>query len=348
MAAALTFGTNLERLVKTPRLYGQAWQVAVDVEFGQIPRPDVESFLRQQPGVSGWTFGNHAEASIAGRPVATIEMTGAEGPVMFPTLLQGRAPRASDEIVLGSKTLARAHRRVGQSVTVAQGDAAPRTMQIVGRAVFPFFGQGEVTPTGLGDGAALLDPGPNPNGFNFFLVSMAPGASEQDDIARLGLNLRASGVCHQECGAVTAQRPADVNNYARVKATPLALAGVLALLAVATVAHLLVTAIRRRRRDLAVLKTLGFLRRQVSATVAWQASIVVGLALLVGLPVGVAAGRWAWLFFGDRLGVAPDPVVPLLPIFVSIPAALAIANAVAAVPGWLAGHLRPGPVLRTE
>jgi hypothetical protein len=349
VAAASTFGTNLVRLVNTPRLYGQAWQVSVDVEFGQIAPRDVETFLRQQPGVSGWTFGNHGDATIAGRHIAAIEITRAEGPAMFPTLLEGRAPQALDEIVLGSKTLAGAHRHVGQTVMVTlQGENTPRTMQVVGRAVFPFFGQGEVTPTGLGDGAALLDPGPNPDGFNFFLVGMVHGPTEQDNIARFARNLRATGVCHQECGAVTAQRPADVNNYARIKATPLALAGVLALLAAATVAHLLVTSIRRRRRDLAVLKTLGFVRRQVSAAVAWQATIVMALALLVGLPVGVAVGRRAWLFFAARLGVAPDIQVPLLPVLLSIPAALAIANAVAVAPGWVAGRLRPAPVLGTD
>jgi hypothetical protein len=349
VAAAFTFGTNMVRMVNTPRLYGQAWQVSVDAQFGKIPERDFETFLRQQRGLSGWTFGNHGDATIAGRHVATIGLTGAEGPAMFPTLLEGRAPEAPDEIVLGSKTLAGAHRQVGQTVKVAlQGENMPRTMQVVGRAVFPFFGQGEVTPTGLGEGAALLDPGPNPDGFNFVLVGMTHGPSEHDNVARFASNLKATGVCHQECAAVTAQRPADVSNYARIKATPLALAGVLALLAVATVAHLLVTSIRRRRRDLAVLKTLGFVRRQVSATVAWQATIVVALALLVGLPVGVAAGRGAWQFFAARLGVAPDLQVPLLPVLLSIPAALAIANAVAAAPGWVAGRLRPALVLRSE
>ena len=197
VAAAFTFGTNLVRLVNTPRLYGQTWQVSVDVGFGQIPQRDVETFLRQQPGVSGWTFGNHGYATIAGRHVATIGITGAEGPAMFPTLLEGRAPQARDEIVLGSKTLAGAHRHVGQTVMVAlQGENTPRTMLVVGRAVFPFFGQGEVTPTGLGDGAALLDPGPNPDGFNFVLVGMVHGSFEHDNIARFARNLRATGVCH--------------------------------------------------------------------------------------------------------------------------------------------------------
>lgn len=177
---------------------------------------------------------------------------------------------------------------------------------------------------------------------------MARGPSERDNIDRFARNLTATGVCHQECHAVTAQRPVDVNNYARIKTTPLALAAVLALLAVATVAHLLVTSIRRRRRDLAVLKSLGFVRRQVSAAVAWQATVVVALALLIGLPVGVAVGREAWRFFATRLGVAPDPELPVLAGLVVIPAALAIANAVAAAPAWVAGRLHPATVLRTE
>jgi hypothetical protein len=351
VAAAFTFGTNLVRLVNTPRLYGQAWQIAVDAQFGKIAQRDVETFLRQQRGVSGWTFGNHGDAIIAGHDVATIGITRAEGPAMFPTLLEGRAPRAPDEIVLGSKTLSRTHRQLGQTVTVAiQGEDTPRTMRVVGRAVFPFFGKGSFTPTGLGDGAAMLDAGSNPGGYNFVLVGMVHGPAENADTARFAQNLKATGQCpaDQGCGAVTTQRPADVNNYARIQGTPRALAGVMALLAVATVTHLLVTSIRRRRRDLAVLKTLGFVRRQVSAAVAWQATIFVALALVVGLPVGVAAGRLTWQFFATRLGVAPDSNVPVLAVLVSIPVALAIANAVAAAPGWVAGRLRPAPVLRTE
>src|SRR5207244_642468 len=104
-----------------------------------------------------------------------------------------------------------------------------------------------------------------------------------------------------------AQRPVDVLNYSRIQATPLALATVLALLAMATVAHLLLTSIRRRRRDLAVLKALGFVRSQVFAAVAWQATTLVGLALLVGLPLGVAAGRWTWQVFAGRLGASAAP-----------------------------------------
>jgi hypothetical protein len=150
------------------------------------------------------------------------------------------------------------------------------------------------------------------------------------------------------CNPATTIRPASILNYARVQGTPLALAAVLALLAVATIAHLLFTSIRRRRRDLAVLKTLGFVRGQVSATVAWQATAVVAISLAVGIPVGVVAGRSVWTAFADRLGVPGDPRVPLVTLLVAVPVALVVANALAAGPGWVAGRLKPAPVLRTE
>lgn len=71
---------------------------------------------------------------------------------------------------------------------------------------------------------------------------------------------------------------------------PLALGLVLVALAVGTLAQVLLTSVRRRR-DLAVLKTLGLSRWQVQAVVAWQAVALAAAALAVGLPLGVVAGR---------------------------------------------------------
>ena len=90
------------------------------------------------------------------------------------------------------------------------------------------------------------------------------------------------------------------------------LAGVLGALALATVGHTLVTSIRRRRRDLAVLKTMGFQRRQVSAAVAWQATTFAAVAALIGLPAGIAVGRLAWLALADQLGIVPDVATPFV------------------------------------
>ena len=69
------------------------------------------------------------------------------------------------------------------------------------------------------------------------------------------------------------------------------------------------------------------------------------MAILVGVPVGIAAGRWAWRLTAEQLDVATPAVTPLLPTLVIAAATVMAANLVAAPPGWVAGHLRPAPVL---
>lgn len=113
-------------------------------------------------------------------------------------------------------------------------------------------------------------------------------------------------------------------------------------------AHTLTTSVRRRRRELAILKVLGFVRSQVAATVAWQSSMVVILAVVLGLPIGLAAGRWAWHVFADRLGVPPQAAVPLFAAALLVPATLLLANLVALVPARLASRTRASVVLGNE
>jgi ABC-type lipoprotein release transport system permease subunit len=140
----------------------------------------------------------------------------------------------------------------------------------------------------------------------------------------------------------------DVRNLQRVANLPGLLAGLVALLALGTVTHTLVTSVRRRRRDLAVLKALGFTRGQVAATVCWQATTFAVVALAVGLPLGVAAGRWAWQLTADTLGVHSSPVVPLAAMAAAAAGTVLAANLVAAVPGRAASRLRPAVALRSE
>lgn len=98
----------------------------------------------------------------------------------------------------------------------------------------------------------------------------------------------------------------------------------------------------------ALLKTLGFTRRQVSSTVAWQATTVGIVALAIGMPFGIIAGRWTWSALAADLGTPSEPRIPLLALLAGLPAVLVLVNAVAFVPGRLAARLRPAVVLRTE
>ena len=142
--------------------------------------------------------------------------------------------------------------------------------------------------------------------------------------------------------------PTDLVNFGRVQDLPLLLGVALSLLALLTIIHLLLTSVRRRRRDFAVLRSLGFTRRQVRNAVRWQAGTLTGAALCLGIPAGVLCGRIAWRIFADQLGILPVAVVPLVALAVLVPAALALAAAVAAGPGGSAARAQPAEILRSE
>ncbi len=96
-----------------------------------------------------------------------------------------------------------------------------------------------------------------------------------------------------------------------------------------------------------MFKTLGFARRQVAATSVWQATTMALLALVIGIPVGLAVSALVWRAFAEALGIAPGGIVPAA-AFLAIPVVLARAAVVAVVPALLAARTRAATVLRSE
>jgi ABC-type lipoprotein release transport system permease subunit len=131
-------------------------------------------------------------------------------------------------------------------------------------------------------------------------------------------------------------------------ASLLGITGGVVLTAVGTLAHVLVTAVRRRRRDLAMLKTLRLVRRQVLSVVEWQALSLAGVALLIGLPLGLVAGRWAWVLFASSAGLAAAASIPVALVLLIIPVTLALAALLATAPGRAAAGVSPAAALRAE
>jgi ABC-type antimicrobial peptide transport system permease subunit len=175
-------------------------------------------------------------------------------------------------------------------------------------------------------------------------VRFKPGTAQAAAIA--ALERRLGGVNKVLVTSVT--QPADVVNFGQVRDLPQILAALLSVLAVITMVHLLVTAIQRRRRELAVLRTLGCVPRQISAAIAWQATAVAGIALALGIPLGLASGRALWSAVAGNLGVVVQPTIPWLWVALLVPAALILANLVAAVPAASAARIAPATILRAE
>jgi predicted lysophospholipase L1 biosynthesis ABC-type transport system permease subunit len=95
------------------------------------------------------------------------------------------------------------------------------------------------------------------------------------------------------------------------------------------------------------MKVLGLVGRQIGAVAVWQVTTLTVLALLVGLPLGVAGGRWAWDIFAANVGLSPSAITPV-PLLWMIPVTLAAANVIALRPGQLIARLSPAAVLRAE
>ena len=346
VTAALTFGANLLRLVDTQPLYGQRWDAAIEV---QLTPAAAKHQLGHVPGIAGWTFGHHGSVEISGQLIPAVGLTAGQGPLLSPTVLQGRPPRTASEIVLGTSTLRQLGRHVGQSVTVTV-NGHPLRQRIVGRVVFPNIGGGGFTPTDLGQGAettaGLLN---SQAGFDFVLVSFTPGPRQAANIASFQRSITRYCQRIQEATCVvTDQRPNGVTNYASIDATPTVLAALLAVIGVAVLGQFIVISGRRRRRDFAIFKALGMSRRQISTISAWQISTLTGLALLAGLPLGIAAGRWSWAIFARGLGIPDVAITPIWPVLLMVPAVILIANAVAFWPGRASARLKPAEVLRAE
>jgi ABC-type lipoprotein release transport system permease subunit len=353
VVGTLTFGANLTHLVTTPQLYGQTWQAAINTQFQPLPTSLIRGFVAQ-PGVVAWSVGDIGTVDVMNSHVPAIGLSRGGGPLVGPALVTGRLPTRPDEIALGVSVLRSSHRQVGQYLE-ATVNGARRKMHIVGQAVFPAFDQGSFTATDLGFGAVvvaadLLQPGQAVSDSSVFvLVRFAPGPDLARDVRGFGRATAhyCSGVQQSSC-FVTQQAPFDVSNYARIENVPQVLALVLAVLGVGVLAQLMVVWVQRKRRDIAVLKTIGLLRRQVLSLVAWQAGTFAALSLLGGIPLGILAGRGAWALFANELGIVASPILPGAAIVLCIPAVLVIAMIVAVGPAWFAGRLQPATVLQAE
>jgi predicted lysophospholipase L1 biosynthesis ABC-type transport system permease subunit len=140
----------------------------------------------------------------------------------------------------------------------------------------------------------------------------------------------------------------DVDVLARVSNLPLVLAGVLALLSLATLAHLIVTAVRARRQEFAVLKTLGFVGLQVRQTVAWYATTVALVALVLALPIGYVTGRIGWGLLANEMGFLSDPTIKVWQVLAIVPLALVAVNMIGVVPSRSAASAAPALEFRRE
>ncbi len=339
VVGALTFASSLDRLVATPARWGWNWDLLPDAVDGDLDR------FAADPDIAEVGQVVHTFVQVEGEGLQGFAVEPRKGTPWL-SVLDGRQPADAGEVVLGRDLLGRLDKEVGDTVALSPSSGRqdePLSYEVVGTAVFPTFeteafaGGAGFTPEGLAR-VGLSDDLSRRT-----ILTFRPGVDEPAALERL-----TDAYDNRFPVYARPNRPGDVANLAQVDRLPWLLAGFLATLAVAVVAHALVVGVRRRRRDLAVLRAVGFRGGQTRSAVAWQATSLALVGVVVGLPLGVAVGRWAWTLVADGLGVLDDPSVPVVALVLVPVAALGVANLAAALPAHRAATMSPAAVLRSE
>jgi putative ABC transport system permease protein len=340
VTATLVFASSLGHLANTPRLYGWTWDFQTSDNSNSRCDSNGETLTRD-PAVAALAGVCYQNIQINGRPLTAFAFAPVRGTIE-PEIVAGRRPQTSDEVALGTASLHALGKHIGD-VVHATGSRGPRTYRIVGRVVLPKLGD----PQALADGAVFTNDGlnalrdPNDQNYSRYLVgSYAPGA-DRAAFARRVAGVRTRG---EIIGPAV---PPEVNRLEQIRWFPVALAVLLGGLALVAVGHALVTSVRRRRRELAILKTLGFSRGQVRGSVAWQATTLAVVGLVAGIPLGVLVGTAAWRVVAHGLGVSPIAVLPVAGALL-VPAVIIPINLVAYRPARTAARTRPAVALQAE
>jgi ABC-type lipoprotein release transport system permease subunit len=305
VVAALSFGSSLHHLTSTPSLYGGTAEILIGAPGGRTEWLALAHELLANEDVDEVATFIAVSLYVEGETVLALIVDPRRGDPVN-TIVSGRAPQAGHELVMGRYAADRFAVGEGDMVSIARTDGSEADYEVVGIAAHPIGTEGSYREQVaiLGDsveGLATLDAIPG--------YAVAVTLRDGVDVAATAERFRATG---HHVG--TRATPPAVGNLEEVNVFPLVLAVCLAILAISSVLHALTTTARRRRHEIALLRSLGFTPRQLRTMLLTQASSIAVVSLAIGVPMGLVVGRTAWSAVTDNLGVLEQHQLPLLPL----------------------------------
>jgi len=340
---AFVVRSSIDGLLATPARYGAPWDLQVgmggDAEQRAAQVAGDDRIARAALTANGEL---DIEAHGHSEQVAALGYEAVKGS-LTPVVLAGRFIDGPDEVVVASDTMHDLDLALGDQLVVS-GPGGSSRLTVVGRVVKPIAGdsnvnEGVIVPRDL-----------------FVRVGGTDLTAEVDEEAWLLADVRDAVKVDEVAAAIAASgseverpfRQSEVTVLREVRAVPLMLAIFTGLLGAVAAAHALVSAARRRRRDLAVLRALGLRPRQTAGIIRWQGLVVAVVALTAALPLGAIVGSVVWRAIATRLRVIPVVDVPWRSLTILAVATVVGAVLVAVLPGVLASRQRPATALHDE
>jgi len=356
LCGTTVFGASLSHLTATPELYGEGFQLNF-TDYTPAPDPTLVRSLEHDRAVTAITQGVVTQISINNLGLPAVAATAIRGRPVF-TTVAGQFPSQDGQIGLGGTTMRQVGAHLGSIVHVTaslpSGGRRAVPFRVVSQISFPVLG-GIVS---LGTGAALTIAG--------YEDILCPQTRNKATCQRAALEQTSGGgllvrvvsgsrgqaaISHylDRYQSITALpiAPSSLVNFGEAVNFPLIFGAMMALFGAATLVHLLVVSVARRRREAGLLKALGFVKGQIASAVAWQATTLALVGIVIGTPIGLVLGRFVWKVFASNLGVVPVSVVPVWLIVGLVAGVIVVANLLAIAPALAAARTNPALLLRT-
>ena len=341
--AIAVFVTSRDAAADDPTRFGWVWDAQPDLSGDPlvvVEQLAADDRVDAVGGVVCATFGVRAELVQA----CAFEVFAG---TLDPPITAGRLPTSPDEIALGSTASSATGAEIGDMVDVTAADGSVDEMRVVGAVVNPVFGEADrpgdgaiVTAAGLERlaGQPVLDLP-----YAWLVLGFPDDADRDQTIAELSADYPLDFTIY------SAPRPPELlTQLDTVRPILLSVTVFLAMLGAVGLLHFLALSTRLRRGEFAIVRALGFLRRQVAWSVVCQAVAVALIGLVAGVPLGIVIGRSTWLAAVDQIGMIDTPTISLLLLISILGISIIGAAVVSAAPGIVASRRPPAADLREE
>ncbi|MFL6206352.1 MAG: ABC transporter permease [Acidimicrobiales bacterium] len=332
VVAGLVYISSLDRLVSSPTRSA----IPFDVLVADVTAEDLQGDVLDDPRVGDVTVIETAPLSFDGRTVDGHALQDLRGSLDI-GLEEGRLPQTPDEIALGLRMARDLGVHRGDTVTVTRPGGDERDLAVVGIAVIPAFNTEE-----LGLNAMMTTEGLEANASALPFTEAAVSAAPGEDVSELNAFLAS------QFEADVSSAPVTVKNLEELGGLPGGVAAIVGSIAVLALANALVVAVRRRGRDLSVMRAIGFSRRQTAVAVLVMALAIVAIGVVIGVPVGMAIGATLWRATASGAFVLSDAYFRWEVLLLPVVGAVVIALVAAAIPARQAAAQRAADGLRAE